>query len=68
MANLCLHSCLAIAKIPLTCGYLVAAAAYERVKKCACVISLSIDGAGWCAHTHTHIEAFFVIFFHARYL
>lgn len=58
-------------KIPLTCGYLVAAAAYERVKKCACVISLSIDGSGWCAHTRIYWS--FVIFFHgfhshARYL
>lgn len=40
-------------KIPLTCGYLVVAAAYERVKKCACVISLSKDGA----LTRTYIQA-----------
>lgn len=66
MANLCyIH--VWPSQIPLTCGYLVVAAAYERVKKCACVISLSMDGQQDGA-LHTHIHKLIIFILMARYL
>lgn len=55
-------------KIPLTCGHLVVAAAYERVKKCACVISHYSWTYSRMVNTHTHAFIWsFIIFFHDFY-